>query len=83
MYIVATHSISNPEKFWAAAKTMSVPAPLKLHFVFPSTDGAKASCLWEGQTVEAVKQFVEPLTHGLAKNDYMPIEASLAIGLPR
>jgi hypothetical protein len=83
MYIVATHTISQPEKFWSAAKTLAVPAHLKLHTVFPSTDGAKASCLWEGESLPTVKQFVETITSGLATNEYMPVEASNAMGLPK
>ena len=83
MYTVAIHTISNPEKFWSTAKTLSVPAPLKLHTVFPSTDGAKAVCLWEGEGLPAIKQFVEQITSGVATNEYMPVEASSAMGLPK
>jgi hypothetical protein len=83
MYIVATHTISRPDKFWAAAKTLQVPPHLKLHTVFPSTDGAKASCLWEGDSLPTVKQFVETITSGLASNEYMPVEAANALGLPK
>jgi hypothetical protein len=83
MYTVAIHTISNPEKFWSAAKTLSVPPPLKLHSVFPSSDGAKAVCLWEGESLPSIKQFVEKVTSGLASNEYMAIEASNALGLPK
>ena len=82
MYVVATHSISNPDKFWTAAKTLAVPSHLKLHTVFPSPDGAKASCLWEGDSLPTVKQFVETITSGLASNEYM-VEAKNALGLPK
>jgi hypothetical protein len=82
MYIVAIHTISNPEKFWSAAKAMSIPAQLKLHSVFPSTDGGKGTCLWEAPSLEAVRQFVEPLTTGIARNEYMLVEAASALGLP-
>jgi hypothetical protein len=83
MYIVATHTISNPDKFWSAAKTLSVPAHLKLRTVWPSTDGAKASCLWEGDSLPTVKEFVETITSGLATNEYMVVEAANAVGLPK
>jgi hypothetical protein len=83
MYTIAIHTISSPEKFWTAAKTLAVPAPLKLHTVFPSTDGAKAVCLWEGQSLPDIKQFVEKVTSGLATNEYIPVEASSALGLPK
>jgi hypothetical protein len=83
MYIVANHTISNPEKFWSAAKSMTIPQPIKLLCVFPSADGAKGTCLWHAQSLEALKQFVEPLTSGLAKNEYMVVEAANAVGLPK
>jgi hypothetical protein len=83
MYIVASHSISNPEKFWGLAKATPIPPALKLHSVFPSTDGAKGTCLWEAQSVDDVKQFVEALTSAFAKNDYMIVEATSAMGLPK
>jgi hypothetical protein len=83
MYIVANHTISNPEKFWGLAKSTPIPPLLKLHCVFPSTDGAKGTCLWEAQSVDAVKQFVETLTSAFARNEYMIIESANAMGLPR
>lgn len=83
MYIIANHTISNPEKFWSLAKSTPVPSPLKLHSVLPSTDGGKGVCLWEAQSLDAVKQFVEPLTAGVSRNEYMVVEASNAMGLPK
>jgi len=83
MYIVVNHAISNPEKFWGLAKAMAVPAPLKLHSVFPSTDGARGTCLWEAQSVDAVKQFVDGATNAFSKNDYMAVETGSAMGLPK
>jgi len=83
MYIVVNHAISNPEKFWGLAKAMTVPAPLKLHSVFPSTDGARGTCLWEAQSVDAVRQFVDGATNAFSRNDYMAVEAGNAVGLPK
>ena len=83
MYIVANHTISNPEKFWGLAKSTPVPSPLKLHSVFPSTDGARGTCLWEAPSLDAVTQFVETLTSAFARNEYMVVEAASAMGLPR
>ena len=83
MYIVANHAIANPETFWGLAKSTPIPPPLKLHCVFPSTDGAKGTCLWEAQSLDAVKQFVENLTSAYARNEYMAVEAVNAVGLPR
>jgi hypothetical protein len=83
MYIVAIHTISNPEKFWTAAKTLAVPPHIKLHTVFPSTDGAKGMCLWQAESLGAMKQFLEPVTSGVASNEYMVVADAKAVGLPR
>jgi len=83
MYIVVNHAISNPEQFWGLAKAMIVPPPLKLHSVYPSSDGAKGTCLWEAQSVDAVKQFVDGATSAFSKNDYMVVESKNALGLPK
>jgi hypothetical protein len=83
MFIIAIHSISNPEKFWAAARTLSIPSHVRLHTVFPSTDGAKGVCLWQGESLAVVKPLVDSLTSGLAVNEYIPIQAENAIGLPK
>ena len=83
MYIVAIHTISNPEKFWTAAKTLAVPPHIKLHTVFPSTDGAKGVCLWQAESLGAMKQFLEPVTSGVASNEYLVVADANAVGLPR
>ena len=83
MYIVAIHTISNPEKFWTAAKTLAVPPHIKPHTVFPSTDGAKGMCLWQAESLGAMKQFLEPVTSGVASNEYMVVADANAVGLPR
>ena len=83
MYIVAIHTVSDAEKFWTLAKTTPVPPHLKLHTVFPSTDGKKGTCLWEAESLPAVKQFVEPLTNGASTNEFMVVEPTNAVGLPR
>ena len=83
MYIVANHSISNPDKFWTLAQSLAIPAHIKLHCVFPSADGARGTCLWQAESIEVVKQFLDPMTNGIAKNDYMSVQAENAVGLPK
>jgi hypothetical protein len=83
MFIVAIHNISDPEKFWTAARNLTIPTHVKLHTVFPSTDGAKGVCLWQGESLAVVKPLVDSLTGGLSVNEYIPIEANNAMGLPK
>jgi hypothetical protein len=83
MYIIAIHNISNPEKFWEAAKSLSIPSHVRLHTVFPSTDGKKGVCLWQGESLAVVRPLVDSLTGGLSTNEYIPIAAESAMGLPK
>ena len=63
MFIVALHQITNKEAFLAAGDTVAnnVPAGLKSIQFFPSADCRQAVCLWEGDSPEAVRDYLEPI----------------------
>ncbi|HLG41521.1 MAG TPA: hypothetical protein VI461_17705 [Chitinophagaceae bacterium] len=84
MLIIAHHNISNPEKFWNAAKeiTNQLPANLKLHGVYPAKDQKTGTCLWEANTVQEVQQFLDKHTGSLAKNFCYEVNVKDAVGLP-
>ena len=84
MLIVVQHSISDPAKFWEAAKASmpNLPKGLKLRFVLPNADGSKAVCLWEAPTLEALKSFMEAGVGRVSTNQYFEVDAKKAIGLP-
>ena len=84
MYVVVNHTISDPSRFWATAKsaTSGLPDGLKLIHTFPSSDGRKAVCVWEGNSVESVRGFLDPATAGVARNDYFEAPNKEGISLP-
>jgi hypothetical protein len=84
MLIIAHHNISNPEKFWNAAKenTKELPANLKLHGVYPSKDQKTGTCLWEANTVQEVQQFIDKHTGNFAKNFCYEVNVKDSMGLP-
>jgi hypothetical protein len=45
-------------------------------------DGHKADCLWEADSLEALKRFMDRETGNGAKNDYFQIDDASAFGLP-
>ncbi len=51
--------------------------------MFPSTDGAKGICLWQGESLAVVKPLVDALTSGLSTNEYVAVDATNAMGLPQ
>jgi hypothetical protein len=84
MFVVIQHRISDPQKFWAIAQkeTASLPQGLKLHLVLPDDMGGNAVCLWEAESLQAVREFVEPLVSDISTNHYYEVDGGSAVGLP-
>ena len=85
MYIVVKHNISNPAKFWetAQAAMLALPKDMKLHSTLPNHDGSNAVCLLEANSIDAVKEAIEPLLGQISRNEYFEVDAKKAIGLPK
>jgi hypothetical protein len=84
MYVVVNHEINDTSKFWTAAQsvTAGLPAGLKVIHTFPSPDGRKAVCVWEATSVEAVRGFLDPVTAGMARNDYFAAPNKEGMAMP-
>ncbi|HMJ47277.1 MAG TPA: hypothetical protein VK498_08105 [Ferruginibacter sp.] len=84
MLVIAHHNISDPEKFWNTAKTVTsgMPSNLKLHSVYPSADGKTGTCLWEASTAEDVQKFLDKMTGDTAKNFCYEVNEREAVGIP-
>jgi len=74
MYIVVQHTISEPATFWNSADPTNLSPDLKLHHTFPTPDGTRAICIWEAESVEALRTFLEPLIGGVSRNEYFAVE---------
>ena len=85
MYVIALHKITDADGFWAAAgpATESLPADVTLHSMFPEQDGSKSVCLWEAGSVERVRSLVEKAVGAFSQNEYYPVAAAQAMGLPQ
>jgi hypothetical protein len=84
MYVVVNHAISDAAKFWATARsaTANLPSGFKVIHTFPSPDGSKAVCVWEGPSVEAVRGLLDPATAGAARNDYFEAPNKEGMAMP-
>ncbi len=85
MYVVVNHAISDTAKFWAAAQSVTegLPAGLKVIHTFPSPDGRKAVCVWEANSVDAVRRFLDPATAGAARNEYFEAPNKEGMAMPK
>jgi hypothetical protein len=74
MYVLVQHTISDPAAFWNAADPRTLSPEVKLHHTFPTPDGTRAVCIWEVQSVDAVRNLLEPLVGRVSRNEYFPVE---------
>ena len=84
MYLVAKHAISDPERFWGAVRAAGTPpaAGPKLHGTYPNRDGTEAVCLWEAESIDAVKAAVEAVVGDSSRNEFFEVDPARAVGLP-
>ena len=83
MFIVVEHTITNPDVFFGlAARVDEAPSGIKALQFFPSMSKDRAVCLWEANSVEAVKGFLEPLSAESSRNTYYAVDTTKAMGLP-
>lgn len=84
MYIAIQHHISNPSKFERAAKEIGerIPTGIKALSFLPNKDYSMANCLWEAESLDKVREFVESEVGDCSKNDYYVVDVKTAMGLP-
>lgn len=82
MFVSVIHRISDPDRFFEMASNASLPEDLRLPQSIASTDRSTVVCLWEASSVERVREFLEPLTAGICKNEYAQVDVALSTGLP-
>jgi hypothetical protein len=74
MYIMVQHTISEPAAFWNAADPAAFPPQVKLHHTFPTPDGTRAVCIWEADSIDAVRDILEPAVGQISRNEYFAVE---------
>ena len=83
MFIVIEHVITNSDEFFGLLpKVAEAPSGLKAIQFFPSTAKDRAVCLWEAKSLDALKDFFEPLSAQSSRNTYYTVDGTKAMGLP-
>jgi hypothetical protein len=81
MYVLVQHTISEPAAFWNDADPRTLPQ-VKLHHTFPAPDGTRAVCIWEADTVEALRNLLEPMVGKVSRNEYFTVENREGFAFP-
>jgi len=82
-FVVAIHEIEDTSGFWRAADpSASFPDGIRLRCVYPLVNGAKAVCVWEGASADAVGDFVDELVGEANRSEFYEVDRWFAFGLP-
>jgi hypothetical protein len=82
MYVGVHHHISDPEGFRTAeqrALDAGLPEGLSLPIHATTPDYTTVICIWEGESVEAVRDLVESVVGEYSENEYFEMKVD---GLP-
>ncbi len=85
MHIVAEHRITDPEKFSSMDAEQvggGGPRGVQLRQFFPPQDGSVAICLWEADSIDTLRDYLDPATAGVTENTYFEVDEENAMGLP-
>lgn len=84
MYVAVHHRITDTDNYWSTVKqaAANLPGDLKLHHCLPTADGREAMCVWEGNSVDAVRSFVEEGVGDYSNNEYWEVEQKEGVHLP-
>jgi hypothetical protein len=86
MNIVVQHRITDPEKFFsmdAQEVAGGGPPGVQGRQFFPSTDHSMAVCLWEADSIAALRDYLDPALAGVSENKYFEVDGDRAMGLPQ
>ena len=87
---IGIHHIINDSKKWEQSKKSvmskvqggTLPAGMKPVFFVPATNQKTTFCVWEADSVDTVKKFIDRETSTAARNEYFEVDTKNAMGLP-
>jgi hypothetical protein len=89
MHVGIQHTINdaqkweqNTQKLMTKVNAGDIPAGMKPLLFIPATNKKTTVCVWEGDSVDSVRKFVDSETGTAARNEYFEVDTKNAVGLP-
>lgn len=86
MFIVVEHSIRDAPAAFARGQSLlegrGAPAGVRVREFYPSSDQSAVICLWEGNSLDEVRDYVDATLGDSSENLYFQVDAQQAVGLP-
>ena len=85
MHVVIQHRIKDPDQFFAGdpeeVASGGPPGTRGKQFLV-SDDRSSAVCLWEADSVESLREYMDGLTGDSSENTYFEVDSEISMGLP-
>ena len=83
------HTINDAQK-WEQGKQRvmskvqagTLPAGLKPLLIIPGTNQKNTFCLWEADSIDTLRKFIDGESGAAARNEYFQVDTKNAVGLP-
>jgi hypothetical protein len=89
MQVGIHHTIADAEQWEKTKKSVmgkiqsgTLPAGLKPVLLIPGTNRKVTFCVWEADSIEAVRKFIDAESGAAARNEYFEVDTKNAMGLP-
>jgi len=89
MQIGIHHAINDPQKWQqpvqsikTKAESGTLPPGLRPLLAIPATNRKIMFCVWDADSIDTVKKFIDRETGPAARNEYFEVDTKNAIGLP-
>ncbi len=86
MFIVTHHTITDQETAFARGQNLlegnGAPSGVRVREFYPSRDRAYVFCLWEGNSLAEVSEYVDSTMGDSSRQVYFEVDAEIARGLP-
>ena len=86
MFIIVEHTIRDAALAFARGQNLlegrDAPTGVQVRKFYPSTDQSAVICLWEGNSVDEVRDYVDATLGDSSENVYFEVDARQALGLP-
>jgi hypothetical protein len=89
MHIGIQHIVNDAQKWEQGKQSVmskiegdTLPAGMKPLLFIPAANQKTAICVWEADSIDTVKKFIEREMGTAARNEYFEVDTKNAIGLP-
>jgi hypothetical protein len=89
MHVGIYHTINDAKKWEQTLQSVkskveagTLPAGVKPVCFIPATSQKTTFCVWEAESIDSVREFIDRESGTAARNDYFEVDTKNAMGLP-